>query len=524
MASCARISSHVGRAVARRQVSNLATRSSVSLVAPLKPATLQASAIPAQSTAAGRTVTSPFESFQKRFIHISRVALAGHSGGPKVNPDGTTPFLLTDVGEGIAQCEILKWYIKVGDRVEEFDKIVEVQSDKANVVIPSRYTGVVTKLYVPEGEMVKVGSPLVDIRVEGSAEGEAEAAAPAPTAEPTPAPATGSGDSVTDYHTIQTSRGPVKVGATPAVRRIARELGINLSEVTGTGKDGRITKEDLQRFSSEKDKPRAAQKAEPAKCATAAAAAAPSAPAARPQALQFVGGVRTEPIRGLRRAMVKSMTATTSIPHFGYCDEIAMDALAQLRDELRSVGEKRGVKITFMPFIIKATSLALKSYPVLNASVSEDASEIIYKESHNIGVAMDTPQGLIVPNIKNCQLLSVFEIAEELNRLQKLGSEGKLSTNDLTGGTFSLSNIGAIGGTYASPVLMLPEVMIGALGKVQVLPRFAKGSHSQVVPVRLMQVSWSADHRVIDGATAANFSNLWKRYLENPATMVLDLK
>jgi 2-oxoisovalerate dehydrogenase E2 component (dihydrolipoyl transacylase) len=316
--------------------------------------------------------------------------------------------LLTDIGEGIAECEILKWFVKVGDHVEEFDKLVEVQSDKANVVIPSRYSGLITKVYAPEGEMIKVGAPLIDIKVEGDGGQEKPEANPTSAPSPSSRPHGSVDDSVSDFHTITTSRGPVKIGATPAVRRIARELGINLSEVSGSGKDGRVTKDDIQRFATEGKKPKAQQTTTPITPASTSSSPTPAVSCP----LQFVGGVRREPIRGIRRAMVKTMTATTAVPHLGYCDEITMDALMQLRDELRTIGEKRGTKITYMPFILKATSLALKAYPILNSSVSEDGNEVLYKESHNIGIAMDTPQGLIVPNIKNCQLLSVFEIAQ----------------------------------------------------------------------------------------------------------------
>ncbi|XP_073705559.1 lipoamide acyltransferase component of branched-chain alpha-keto acid dehydrogenase complex, mitochondrial-like [Garra rufa] len=170
----------------------------------------------------------------------------------------------------------------------------------------------------------------------------------------------------------------------------------------------------------------------------------------------------------------------------------------------------------------EAASLGLLQFPILNASVDEGCQNITFKASHNIGLAMDTPQGLLVPNVKSVQALSVFDIAVELNRLQALGSAGQLGTADITGGTFTLSNIGSIGGTYAKPVILPPEVAIGALGKIQVLPRF--NSCDEVVKSYIMNVSWSADHRLIDGATMSRFSNLWRSYLENPSTMVLDLK
>lgn len=182
----------------------------------------------------------------------------------------------------------------------------------------------------------------------------------------------------------------------------------------------------------------------------------------------------------------------------------------------------QGMKMTFMPFFIKAVSLSLQHYPVLNSHFSSDSSTITYKASHNIGVAMDTANGLLVPNIKDVQVKSVVEIAKELDRLMQLGQAGQLGMVDLTGGTFSLSNIGAVGGTYARPMLLPPEVAIGAFGRVRKLPRYT--DTGEVAPTHIMEVSWSADHRVIDGATVARFSNLWKTFLEAPATMLTALK
>lgn len=199
-----------------------------------------------------------------------------------------------------------------------------------------------------------------------------------------------------------------------------------------------------------------------------------------------------------------------------------MDALHELRTQLKPLASERNLSISYLPLMIKAASLALKEYPVLNSTLSSCESSITMLAAHNISVAMDTPRGLVVPNIKNVQSLSIFQIAEELNRLQELGSAGKLGECDLKGGTFSLSNIGSVGGTYMSPVILVPQVAIGAVGRIQTIPRFA--DDGSVKPIRLMNVSWSGDHRVIDGATMARFSNLWKSYLENPVTMLTELR
>jgi len=220
--------------------------------------------------------------------------------------------------------------------------------------------------------------------------------------------------------------------------------------------------------------------------------------------------------------MARTMTAATLVPHFGYCDELVVDALTHLRAQLKPMAESQGIKITYMPFFIKAISMALLRYPTLNSSINTELTELTIKNYHNIGVAMDTPQGLVVPNIKDVQDKSIFEIAKEMQRLQAAAVSNQLSPSDMTGGTFTLSNIGTIGGTYASPVLVLPEVVIGAIGKIQKVPRF--DSKGNVVPVHILQISWSADHRVIDGATIALFSNLMKNYLEKPESMLAEMR
>ncbi|XP_072516249.1 lipoamide acyltransferase component of branched-chain alpha-keto acid dehydrogenase complex, mitochondrial [Salminus brasiliensis] len=427
-------------------------------------------------------------------------------------------FKLSDIGEGIMEVTVKEWYVKEGDRVSQFDSICEVQSDKASVTITSRYDGVIRKLYYDIDSIALVGMPLVDIETDGGQ-------APEEDVMETPAVSQ-------EEHTHQEIKGH-KTQATPAVRRLAMENNIKLSEVVGTGKDGRILKEDILNFIARQTgailPPSPFHEIQPPPPAPAAPVAkpkemspSPSIPAPIAPRPVFTGKDHTEPLKGFHKAMVKTMTAALKIPHFGYKDEVDLTRLVRLRSELKGASESRGVKLSYMPFFIKAASLGLLHFPILNASVDEACQNITYKAAHNIGLAMDTTQGLLVPNVKNVQMLSVFEIAVELNRLQSLGASGQLGTADLTGGTFTLSNIGSIGGTYAKPVILPPEVAIGALGKLQVLPRF--NANDEVVKAHIMNVSWSADHRIIDGATMCRFSNLWKSYLENPGSMVLDLK
>ncbi|CAM4595380.1 unnamed protein product [Leuciscus chuanchicus] len=445
-------------------------------------------------------------------VHISTPLTSIHWRGLRSSHVASGPvlqFKLSDIGEGIMEVTVKEWYVKEGDRVSQFDSICEVQSDKASVTITSRYDGVIRKLYYDVDAVAHVGSPLVDIETDKALEGDPE-------------------EDVVETPAISYNQSHKKNQATPAVRRLAMENNIKLSEVVGTGKDGRILKEDIISFLAKQTGailPYEVQKIPTPVISTAETPPKEETPIMAPLAIPrhiFSGKDRTEPLNGFQKAMVKTMSAALKIPHFGYCDEVDLTQLVRLRSELKDMAESRGVKLSYMPFFIKAASLGLLQFPVLNASVDEGCQNITFKASHNIGLAMDTPQGLLVPNVKSVQALSVFDIAVELNRLQTLGSAGQLGTADLTGGTFTLSNIGSIGGTYAKPVILPPEVAIGALGKIQVLPRF--NSRDEIVKAYIMNVSWSADHRVVDGATMSRFSNLWRSYLENPAAMVLELK
>ncbi|KAL0267913.1 UNVERIFIED_CONTAM: hypothetical protein PYX00_010050 [Menopon gallinae] len=418
------------------------------------------------------------------------------------------PYKLSDIGEGIVEVVIKEWFIKPGDKISEFDQICEVQSDKASVTITSRYEGIVKKLYHEVDGTAKVGEPLIDIEIEDdSAVGEEagkespKSSEPAP-AEKAPAAAVASEPAKEDQHGELT-----KALATPAVRRMAMENNIDLKKVKGTGKGGRVLKEDVILYveSLKGGKP-------------ATSAGVPEPPPPGPPKITVEGQDIVQEIKGIRKAMVKTMASAWTIPHFSYCDEVDVTELVNMKDELKRIGNSKGVKLTFMPFFIKAASMALNKYPILNSAPDEKCEKITIKASHNISVAIDSPHGLVVPNIKNVQKLDIIEIAAELNRLQVAAANGKLGLDDLNGGTFSLSNIGIIGGTYMKPILVAPQVIIGAIGKIQVLPRFDKNKN--IIEAHIFNISWSADHRVLDGATVARFSNLWKLLVETPKVLL----
>ncbi|XP_033636519.1 lipoamide acyltransferase component of branched-chain alpha-keto acid dehydrogenase complex, mitochondrial-like isoform X1 [Asterias rubens] len=442
-------------------------------------------------------------------------------------------FKLSDIGEGIAEVTVKEWYVKEGDIVAQFDSICEVQSDKASVTITSRYDGVIKKIHYEIDDIASVGDPLVDIQVASEAKQDGEKEDASSSDSDSDSDREGDVTQSTGNSAPDSARS-VRVLATPAVKRLAMENNISLVDVTGTGKEGRVLKEDMLNHiemlqSASKPPMTAAPPVQqvsafqsPPQTQTLPPASASVMPPPRPAQPVVIGKDYTEPITGIKKAMVKTMTAANTIPHFGYCDEIDVTSLMLLKGIMKKTAAQRGVQFSMMPMFIKAASMALNFFPSLNASVDESCEQMTYKASHNIGFAMDTPLGLLVPNIKNVQGRTIFETAQELNRLITLGNEGKLGSDDLSGVTFTLSNIGTIGGTYAKPVLMPGTVAIGAIGKVQALPRFDEDD--EVYKAFIMNVSWSADHRVIDGATMARFSNLWKSYLEEPATMTLDLK
>ncbi|WP_440875407.1 dihydrolipoyllysine-residue acetyltransferase [Thalassotalea sp. PLHSN55] len=417
-------------------------------------------------------------------------------------------FILPDIGEGIVECELVEWLVSEGEMIEEDQPVADVMTDKALVQIPAMHAGKVSKLYYNKGDIAKVHAPLFAIEragqstaasvttvIETSVQPEKNAAAKAEVAEKVSAQ-----NSV--QATVQTSG---KAVASPAVRRVARELNVDICQVPGSGAKGRVYKEDILSFNQQD---------------SAAQSNSQTAQLASEQTVS--GGVRVEPIRGVKAAMAKAMVASvSSIPHFTYCEEIDITELVNLRNSLKEMYAKQDIKLTMMPFFMKAMSLALKEFPVINTQVNDDCSEITYFDDHNIGMAVDSKIGLLVPNVKQVQHKSIVDLAKDITRLTNDARSGRVASQDLKGGTISISNIGAIGGTVATPIINKPESAIVALGKMQKLPRF--NGNGDVEARTIMQVSWSGDHRIIDGGSIARFCNLWKSFLENPSTMMMHM-
>lgn len=422
--------------------------------------------------------------------------------------DGIFDIPLAQTGEGIAECELLKWFVQEGDQVEEYQRLCEVQSDKATIEITSRYNGKVAKLLHIPGSMIKVGETLLRLEVDDSQ-----------VSFDASKTSIGSDTSDSDNHKPElrkTKKGEAL--ATPAVRSLAKEHGIDIDDVIGSGKHGRISKEDVLKYAVEKgiieDKP-------------ASFNPASIEPMAGPEEklheiAESLYHDKTFSLRAYQRAMVKSMTAAASVPHFHFVEEINCDALIELKSAFQKENFDPDIKFTFLPVLIKSLSMALTTHPLVNSTFNLENYEVTLKGSHNIGIAMATPSGLVVPNIKNVQSLSIFEITKELARLQKLAMANKLPPADISGGTITLSNIGSIGGKFGSPLINVPEVAIIALGKIQKVAHFK--DDGTVYPVSLMTVNIAADHRILDGANVAFFCKEWKMYIEKPELLLLHMR
>jgi pyruvate dehydrogenase E2 component (dihydrolipoamide acetyltransferase) len=392
-------------------------------------------------------------------------------------------FRFPDVGEGITEGEIVRWLVKEGDEVKEDQTLAEIETDKAVVEMPSPYEGTVLKVHVKEKDIVKVGQVLVTIGEKGESviEGAVEA-----KAEEKAAPATG--PSVVGI--VPESREEIReVLATPKVRKLALELGVDLKSVRGTGPQGRITEEDVREAK-----------------AAAAAPAEEKKPAFKiKEKFDFYGELERIPLRGVRRATAKRMHQSVSTAaHVTHFDEADVTELVKIRESLKAQAAEKGVKLTYLPFIVKALLAAIKNHPLLNATLNDEDEEIIVKKYYNFGVAVDVPDGLIVPVVKGVDQKSIFDLAGEIQTVAEAAKKRSLDLADLKGGTFSITNVGGIGGEAATPIINYPEVAILATLKIKDRGRVKNG---QVTAVKTLPLCLSFDHRVIDGAEAARFMN-----------------
>lgn len=451
-------------------------------------------------------------------------------------------FKLPDIGEGIHEGEIVKWFVKPGDKVQEDDVLCEVQNDKAVVEIPSPVAGTVEEVLVDEGTVATVGQVLVtfdapgyeDLKFKGEDE---DAPAEQPKQEKTeaqvqstmesgqkiekeaaeaPAPAgqTGAGAAAAPQAEVDPNRNIV---AMPSVRKYAREKGVDIRQVAGSGKNGRIVKDDIDSFLSGGAPAAAAPKAEQAQETQVEEAPKAAAVQAIPEG-QYPE--TREKMSGIRKAIAKAMVNSKhTAPHVTLMDEVDVAKLVAHRKKFKEVAAEKGIKLTFLPYVVKALTSALREYPALNTSLDDATSEIVHKHYYNIGIAADTDKGLLVPVVKDADRKSVFSISNEINELAGKARDGKLAPDEMKGASCTITNIGSAGGQWFTPVINHPEVAILGIGRIAEKPVVKDG---EIVAAPVLALSLSFDHRMIDGATAQHALNHIKRLLNDPELLLME--
>ncbi|WP_281888858.1 dihydrolipoamide acetyltransferase family protein [Paenibacillus sp. YYML68] len=454
----------------------------------------------------------------------------------------TFEYRFPELGEGIHEGEIVKWHVKPGDTVNDETILMDVQNDKSTVEVPSPVEGTIVELKVGEGTVCTVGDVIAVIDVVGEVPQQAghghapEAAAPAPAAVEPVGSAVAANVAAAKIDTPLAGSAPAAAApaaagsakaavlATPSVRKLAREKGVNLAAVPATGKNGRVTKEDVLAFAAGGGA--AAVAAAPAEAAGAAAAGeAPAVAAAAPSsAAGAISGDRVEervPLKGIRKAISNAMVKSAyTAPHVTLMDEVDVTRLVALRTKAKPVAEKKGVKLTYLPFIVKALVAAARQFPAMNAMIDEEKQEIVYKKYYHIGIATDTDNGLIVPVIQDADRKNIWTIAEAITDLAVRGRDGKLSGSELRGSTLTITNIGSAGGMFFTPIINFPEVAILGTGRITEKPVVKNG---EIVVAPVMALSLSFDHRIIDGAMAQNFLNYIKQLLSDPELLVMEV-
>lgn len=420
-------------------------------------------------------------------------------------------FKLPDIGEGVHEGEVTKWLVKVGDPIQSDQPMVEVMTDKATVEIPSPVSGTIEKIHAEAGKTIEVGKVLVTIREQGQAAPVEKPTVEKPTA-PKAAPQKEKSVETPKATPAQKTESeevvPFNVLATPATRKLARDLGVDLKGVPGTGTHGRVTKTDIQMAYEgvQAAAPRSSHPV-PAKSVSLPSVSGPSR-----------GVLERIPLKGIRKRISESMShSKRTAAHFTYVEEVDMSEIVKLRASVKPEAEKKGIKLTYLPFIIKALIPALQEFPFLNASLDDESQEIILKGDYNIGIATDTPNGLIVPVIKSADRKTIWELASDIHTLSEKARLGRSALEDLKGGTFTITNAGSIGGVLATPIINHPEVAILGVNAVRKKPVV---KNDEICIADIMYLSISVDHRVVDGADAARFMNRLVYFLNEPTRLV----
>ena len=404
-------------------------------------------------------------------------------------------FKFPDIGEGITEGNLLKWKVKVGDKVKQDQSLAEIETDKAVADIPSPVSGTVLKLHFKEHETIKVGDILITIADKGEKDIKEKKAE--------------TKKSVSVVGELEESEEEIpkvkqveqtsikKIQALPSVRKLAKDLNIDITTIKGSGKNGMITKSDIEDLAKQENKKTEIKVV---------------------KKYDFYGYIERIPLQGIRKTIAKNMSQSYSIiPHVTHTDEADVTELVKLREKEKLNAEKRNIKLTFLPFIIKAIILSLKNHSYVNSSLEQE--EIILKKYYNIGFAVDTPDGLLVPVIKNADSKSILEIAKEIYELAEKAKTRKIDLGDLKGSTFTITNVGSLGGIYSTPIINYPECAIIALGKIKKQPKIIDFN----IRIRdVLPLSFTFDHRIIDGAEAARFVNDIIKMLEDPDLLLLE--
>lgn len=418
---------------------------------------------------------------------------------------------LPDIGEGVTEGELVKWLVKPGDAVKADQPVAEVMTDKATVEVPTPVAGTVKELKFKEGDVIPIETVILLLEG-GGASTSAPKSAPAPAAKPAPAalsaksspPASVASHGGGGMDVYPPTPGP-NVLATPATRRLARESSVDLNQIKGTGLAGRVTREDVLQN----------MKNGGGYAAKSPGISVPSLSVPRG------GGEERVPMRGVRKKIAENMQmAKHVIPHFTLMEEVRVDELVKLRAQAKTAAESKGVKVTYLPFIMKALIATVRDFPMFNASIDDQASEIVYKKYFNIGFAADTPNGLMVPVVKNADQKTLLQISHEIQELALKARDGKLALDEMKGATVTITNIGSVGGVYATPIINHPEVAILGMYKIQDKPLWVKDKWERT---QVMNFTITCDHRLIDGAVAANFMKAFAGRIENPSQLMLDM-
>ncbi|MFC3419831.1 dihydrolipoamide acetyltransferase family protein [Salinicoccus hispanicus] len=434
-------------------------------------------------------------------------------------------FKLPDIGEGIHEGEIVKWFIAEGDEIKEDDVLAEVQNDKAVVEIPSPVEGTIKKLHVEEGTVTTVGETIVTIDDGSEDSGDSEPAKEEKKETETESEAASTAqkeqrdvgeEAPGSEEESKSSNSGERVIAMPSVRKFARDNDIDIHEVNGSGKNGRVVKEDIEAFMNGNQT--SSESAEDKEEETAEAQSTESAPAQKAPEGDFPE--TREKMSGMRKAIAKAMVnSKQTSPHVTHLDEVEVQALWDHRKKFKSIAEEQGVKLTFLPYVVKALVSMLKKYPQFNTSIDNETFEVIQKHYYNVGIAADTERGLVVPVVKHADKKSMFEVSDEINNLAVKARDGKLSGDEMKGGSMTISNLGSAGGQWFTPVINQPEVAIIGIGRIEQKAIVRDG---EVIAAPVLALSLSYDHRQIDGATAQNALNHVKRLLNNPELLLME--